>query len=202
MQESGRVDSWLHDLSPWPRYGDTLRPYQKVEGGEVAAHCTCLHRSPQSLVVLRIRPVGPFSGGLGRTEPVRRARLRISSSTVMVRFILAAPIRTRHQRNTASVFVDERPEHHRRTQRRHGQNTPGAWLARPRPARHADGCAKSARIRRTAARAFRWSPAPIHAAIDVPEDCRAGTAPRTCVSAGNGVAGVSRAPVPTVLPPA
>ena len=32
-QESGRVDSWLHDLPPWPRCRDTLRPYQKVEGG-------------------------------------------------------------------------------------------------------------------------------------------------------------------------
>ena len=39
---------------------------------------------------------------------------------------MAAPIRTRHQRNTESVFVDERPEQHRRVRRRPDQNTAGA----------------------------------------------------------------------------
>ena len=55
---------------------------------------------------------------------------------------MSAPIRTRHQRDTESVFVDEGPEQHRRVRRRPGQNTAGAQPVRPRSARHVDGCAK------------------------------------------------------------
>ena len=55
-----------------------------------------------------------------------RARSRISSSTVMVRFMVSAPIRTRHQRNTGSLFVDERPEQHRRARCRPGWFPPSS----------------------------------------------------------------------------